>query len=113
MEVMSKNMTIRRRSLYLTSPGLDGRDLVGGERLHGGRVGLLGVAAACGCGRGASAGSGSGLLFQSLELEDLDVLRLAVFGDGEVLAVRPSIGLPLLSFTVTSTTTSWTRGFRT
>src|ERR1022692_4576786 len=69
----SKYSTSRRRSLYLISPGLAGVMVV--------------------CTAAATTGGGGGRrgndfrrrsLLQPLELEHLDRLRLAVFGDGEI-----------------------------
>ena len=106
---MSKNITSRRRSLYLTSPGLEGAIWLAVTDFTGGRRGRL-VRLRRPAARDAAlqGGLGTDRLFQFLELEDLDVLLLAVFGDVEVLRrFRPLMGLPLLSLTVTSTTTSW------
>jgi hypothetical protein len=104
MLVMSKNITSRRRSLYLTSPGLEGAIWLADHRFHhrrrfgGGRVGAA-------FGRFLGAGSrelwpapasGSRRLFQFLIGEDLDVLLLAVFGDVEVGRLQALDGVAAL-----------------
>ena len=98
MQVMSKNITSRRRSLYFTSPGLEGAIWLAVTDFTR-RAGVAGASGAFGAARrGLMAGTGSerGGLFQFLEREDLDVLLLAVFGDIEVARLQALDGIAAL-----------------
>ena len=96
--------------LVLHFAGLGGRDLIGGDGFHGGRGGSCrrvrrlrrGAALWRAPVRGAARG-----LFQFLEVKIL----MSCFLPSSVMlksaGFSPLMGFPLLSFTVTSTTTNW------
>src|ERR1019366_1188659 len=69
MLVMSKNITSRRRSLYLTSPGLEGAIWLAVTAFTTGARGVAGASGALGSGTGAGvgalAGTGSGVTVSS------------------------------------------------
>jgi len=93
MLVMSKNSTIRRRSLYFTSLVSRG-DLAGSHRFDGRRGRRLGRLVSHGrgpCGERRFRLRG---LFQFLKLKDADILLLAVFGDGEIARLQAFTGWP-------------------
>src|SRR5947208_12298468 len=103
MEVMSKNITSSRRSLYFTSPGLEGAIWLTTTDFTGGASGFLGAAAA-----GALTGTGSGATVSSSSWNWKTLMSCFLPSSVMVKSagVRPLIGLPLLSLAVTSTTTS-------
>src|ERR1035438_5864047 len=88
MPAWSKNITIRRRSLYFTSPALAGAMVAGA--FAGVATGVASGFTAAAPPRAAGGGGCEiGRFFQPLELEDFDLLRFAVFGDGEVGGLEP------------------------
>ena len=97
MDVMSKNITIRRRLRYLRFAGRLGRDLDGGDGLDGVFSGGFAAAtSATGRGRGQRrAGRSSSNV---LKFENADLLRLAIFGDGEIGGLQTQDGLAVLAF---------------
>src|ERR1035441_1164659 len=109
MPVMSKNITSRRRSLYLTSPGLEGAIWLAVTAFTTGAAGVAGASGALGAGVGALAGTGSGVTVSSSSWY-VKILMSCFLPSSVMLksdGFRPLMGLPFLSFTVTSTTTSW------
>src|SRR5579872_5554649 len=102
MEVRSKNMTIRRRSLYFRSPGFSGAMALAVTALMA--AGSAGLEGSC-AGRGFNSW-GTGVVSSSWKVQILTSCGLPSSVTVKSLAVRPLMGLPSLSFTLTISTIS-------
>src|ERR1039458_6029855 len=108
MEVMSKNMTMRRRSLYLTSPALAGAIWLVVTALTSAATGGSGAA---GSGRAARVVGGAavmGAVCSSWYSQTLMLWGLPSSVMAKSEAFMPGTGLPSLSLAKTSTTTNCT-----
>src|ERR1039457_4847767 len=109
MEVMSKNRTMRRRSLYLTSPALAGAIWFVVTALTSAVTGGSGGAVVSG--RGARAAGGAAVMgsdFSSWYSQTLISWGLPSSEMAKSAAFMPGTGLPFLSLANTSTTTNCT-----
>ena len=89
MEVMSKNITIRRLSLYLMSPAFPGAIWLA----------AAGFSDECSAAdrRGRPEPGAAALLLQLLKFEEADLLRLAVFQNGEIAGLQVGNRLAVLA----------------
>src|ERR1035437_49860 len=116
--VRSKNITSRRRSLYLISPGLAGAIWVASTGLTtlasnalawaaGTASGLGASFFGSGLGAGAVAGAGIAVSSSSWYSKTLTVCGLPSSVTVKSAVFRPLMGLPSLSFADMLTTTNW------
>src|ERR1022692_2026944 len=108
MEVMSKNRTMRRRSLYLTSPALAGAIWFVVTALTSAVTGGSGGGVS---GRAARVAGGAAVMgsdFSSWYSQTLISWGLPSSVMAKSAAFMPGTGLPFLSLANTSTTTSCT-----